>query len=126
MTASLEVNLRDDTEDEDDSTVTVDIVDGNGYFPGSPSSAQTLVTDDDHVPVTLEWEETAVTVEEGAGTVNLTAIATTSKDKRPENGSDFNATVTVADGSAIQLDDYSAAVKRHANLQPGHFRAGDG
>ena len=78
-TASLQVNLAGDTEDEDDSTVTVEVVDGNGYLPGSPSSAQTAVSDDDHVPVTLAWEETAVTVDEGDGTVTLTTVATTSK-----------------------------------------------
>ena len=120
-TASLQVNLAGDTEDEDDSTVTVEVVDGSGYLPGSSSSAQTAVSDDDHVPVTLQWEETAVTVEEGAGTVNLTAIATTSKDKRPENGSDFNATVTVADGSAIQLDDYSPPSSDTLTFSPGTF-----
>ena len=120
-TASLQVNLAGDTEDEDDSTVTVEVVDGSGYLPGSPSSAQTAVSDDDHVPVTLQWEETAVTVDEDNGTVTLTAVVTTTKDKRPENGSDFNATVTVADGSAIQLDDYSPPSSDTLTFSPGTF-----
>ena len=120
-TADLEVSLRDDAEDEDDSTVTAEVVNGSGYFPGSPSSAQTRVTDDDHVPVTLEWENTTVTVEEGNGTVTLTAIATTSKDKRPESGSAFDAAVTVADGSATDPDDYEPPFSTTLTFSPGDF-----
>ena len=105
-TTSLQVNLANDTEDEDNSTVTVEVIDGSGYLPGSPSSAEILVTDDDHVPVTLEWEETTLTVGESAGSINLTAVVTTTKDKMPESGSSFVATVTSTDGTATQLDDY--------------------
>ena len=120
-TASLQVNLAGDTEDEGDSTVTVEVVDGSGYLPGSPSSAQTDVTDDDHVPVTLEWEETTVTVDEDDRTVTLTAVATTSKDKRPESGSAFNTMVTVADGSATVSDDYSPSSSTTLAFSPGIF-----
>ena len=120
-TASLQVNLAGDTEDEDDSTVTVEVVDGSGYLPGSPSSAQTAVSDDDHVPVTLEWEETAVTVDEDDGTVTLTALVTTTKDKQPENGFSFNAAVTVADGSATDPDDYSISSGTTLAFDDGDF-----
>ena len=120
-TASLQVNLAGDTEDEGDSTVTVEVVDGSGYLPGSPSSAQTDVTDDDHVPVTLEWEETTVTVDEDDRTVTLTAVATTSKDKQPESGSAFNTMVTVADGSATVSDDYSPSSSTTLAFSPGIF-----
>ena len=105
-TADLAVSLGNDTEDEDDSTVTVEVVNGNGYFPGSDSSASTTVTDDDQVPVTLEWEETAVTVAEGAGSLALTAVVTTTKDKVPESGFTFDAPVTVSDGTATNPEDY--------------------
>ena len=104
--ASLELNLTDDTEDEANSTVTVEVVAGGGYLPGSPSSATTDLTDDDHVPVTLEWEAAALTVAEGVGSVTLTALATTTKDKAPESGFTFDAMVTVSDGNAANPDDY--------------------
>ena len=125
-TADLEVSLRDDTEDEEHSTVTAEVANGSGYFPGSPSSAETEVADDDHVPVMLEWEETRLTVGEGAGSVTLTAVATTTKGKAPESGSGFNATVTVADGSATEPDDYSPSSSTTLAFNPGHFRAGNG
>ena len=118
---TLTVNLRDDTEDEENSTITAEVVNGNGYFPGSPSSAETTVEDDDHVRVTLEWKETAVTVEEGNGTVTLTAVATTSKDKRPESGSGFDAEVTLADGSATDPDDYEPPFSTTLTFSPGDF-----
>ena len=105
-TANLRVNLSDDTEDEDNSTVTVEVVDGSGYLPGSPSSARTVVADDDHVPVTLEWQETAIAVDEDAGTVTLTALATTTGDKEPESGFTFDGTVAVSDGNATNPADY--------------------
>ena len=120
-TTSLQVNLANDTEDEDNSTVTVEVIDGSGYLPGSLSSAETLVTDDDHVPVTLEWEETTLTVDESAGSINLTAVVTTTKDKMPESGSSFVATVTSTDGTATQPDDYQQLSANHTFV-PSDFR----
>ena len=119
--ASLQVNLVNDTEDEDNSAITVEVVNGSGYFPGSPRFAETLVTDDDQVPATLEWEETAVTVDENDGPGHLTAVVTTTKDKRPEGGSDFNAVVTVADGSATDPEDYSPPSSGTLPFSPGNF-----
>ena len=119
--ATLTVNLRDDTEDEDNSTVTAEVVNGSGYFPGSPGSAETTVTDDDHVPVTLAWEETTLTVGEGDGTASLTAVATTTKDKAPESGFDFDATVTVSDGSASDPDDYTPSSGTTLSFDDGDF-----
>ena len=105
--ASLHVNLDADTTDEDDSVVTVEIRSGSGYAPGTPPSAQTTVTDDDHVPVTLAWGRTALTVEENTGAATLLAIATTTKDKAPESGFFFEVIVTTADASATQPADYT-------------------
>ena len=106
-TASLHVNLDADTTDEADSVVTVEIRSGSGYVPGTPPSAQTTVTDDDHVPVTLAWGRTALTVEENTGAATLLAIATTTKDKAPESGFFFEVIVTTADDSATQPADYT-------------------
>ena len=119
--ATLEVSLRDDTEDEENSAVTAEVVSGLGYFPGSDSAASTIVTDDDHVSVELEWEETQLTVDEGEGTVALTAVATTTKDKAPESGFDFNATVTVADGSAMEDEDFLPPSDATLTFDEGDF-----
>ena len=106
-TATLTVSLTDDTEDEDSSEVTVEVVDGTGYLPGSPRSARTTVTDDDHVPVTLRWEELNLTVSENEGSAILTAVVITDRDKMPESGFSFEVSVDTADGSAVQPGDYS-------------------
>ena len=105
-TTSLRVNLVEDIEDEADSVVTVEVIAGTGYVLGSSASAQTTVTDDDHVPVTIAWEETALTVNEDAGAVTLRAVTVTTKDKMPEAGSSFDVSVYTADGSATQVEDY--------------------
>ena len=107
-TASLRVNLTDDAEDEEESKVTVEVLAGTGYLPGSPPSAETTVDDNDHVPVTLGWENMELTVAEDAGTAILTAVATTDRDKMPESGFSFQVEVETGDGSAGQPDDYSA------------------
>ena len=106
--ASLVINLVDDAEDEDNSMIAVEVVAGSGYLPGTDSTAQTTVTDDDQVPVTIRWEETALTVDEGAGVARLNALATTTKNKQPELGFTFDVTATTADGSARQPGDYQA------------------
>ena len=80
-----------------------------------------MVADDDQVLVTLEWEETAETVDESDGTATLTAVVTTTKDKQPESGSDFNAVVTVAGGSATDPDDYSPSSSATLPFSPGDF-----
>ena len=82
-TTTLDVTLDDDTEDEDNSVVTVTVRSGSGYAPASNASAQATALDDDHVPVTLSWDRTSLTVAERAGTVTLRAVATATKDKQP-------------------------------------------
>ena len=82
FTTTLDIALTDDTEDEDNSVVTVIVRSGSDYVPGSPASATATAEDDDHVPVTLSWDRTSVTVAERAGTVTLRAVATTTKDKQ--------------------------------------------
>ena len=85
-TASIEVGLDDDNVDEGDSTVKVEIRSGAGYAISTPGSAESTATDNDHVPVTLEWARTSLTVAEDSGTATLRARAVTTKDKRPEEG----------------------------------------
>ena len=105
---TIRVNLSNDNEDEENSVVTVEVLEGNGYFPGTDNSARTTVTDDDHVPVTIGWAATELTVGEGAGVARLTAVATTTKDKMPESGFTFDVIATTSDGSARQPGDYEA------------------
>ena len=121
-TASLEVNLQDDAQDEDDSEVTAEVVNGSGYFAGSDSVASVTVDDDDHVPVTLEWEETTLTVVEGSASATLIAVATTARDKAPEDGFDFDATLTLSDGSATEGEDYSPSSSTTQSFAAGNFR----
>ena len=121
-TASLEVNLHDDAQDEDDSEVTAEVVNGSGYFAGSGSAASITVDDDDFVPVTLEWEETTLTVVEGSASATLIAVATTARDKAPEDGFDFDATLTLSDGSATEGEDYSPSSSTTQSFAAGNFR----
>ena len=69
------------------------------------------IADNDFVPVVLSWEQAAVTAEEATSPgstrpVSLSAVAVTTKDKRPESGFSFDVTVATADGSATQPADY--------------------
>ena len=105
-TVSLFVTLRSDTVDEDDSVVTAEVLGGSGYTVGTPGSAQSTATDDDHVPVELAWSSNALIASEDDGAVTLLAVATTTKDKMPESGFAFEVIATSSDGTASQPDDY--------------------
>ena len=113
-TRDISISIIDDTEDEPDEDFTVILSYSNPSLPhlqGGPDTAMVTVADNDHVPVTLGWEETAFTAEEptSPGTttpVTLRAMAVTATDKRPESGFTFDFTVNTADGTARQPDDY--------------------
>ena len=122
-TANFRVDFDNDTKDEDDSVVTVGVVAGDGYEPTSPNSARTTVTDDDHVPVTLGWQQADVTVNEGGGSVTLRAVATTERDKAPEDGFTFDASVDTTNGSASQPADYTQ-LSTTATFDRADFRRG--
>ena len=72
-----------------------------------PSTATVTIVDNEHVPVTIDWERTTVTVDEGVPTATLRAVAVTTKDKMPETGFSFDVSVYTADGSASQNTDYT-------------------
>ena len=113
-TRDISVTITDDTADEPDENFTVTMSYSNPSLPhlqGGPDTATVTIADNDHVPVTLGWEETEFTAEEptspGATTaVSLRAMAVTETDKRPENGFTFDFTVATANGAARQPDDY--------------------
>ena len=113
-TRDISVTIIDDTDDEPDEDFTVTLSYSNPSLPhlqGGPDTATVTIVDNDHVPVTLGWEETAFTAEEptSPGTttpVTLRAMAFTATDKRPESGFTFDFTVNTADGTARQPSDY--------------------
>ena len=119
--ATLRLGLVDDLDDETDSVVTVQIVAGATYRLGSPASARTTVHDNEHVPVTLAWEQIAVTVDEGAGTASLRAMSVTTEDKRPEAGFSFEASIYTSNGTAIQTEDYTT-LSETVTFQQSDFR----
>ena len=113
-TRDISVSITDDTVDEPDEDFTITLSYSNPSLPhlqGGPDTATVTIADNDHVPVTLGWEETAFTAEEptSPGTttsVTLGAMAVTATDKRPESGFTFDFTVNTVDGSARQPNDY--------------------
>ena len=106
------VTAQDDSADDDGESVTLSFGDRpDGVSAGSPSETLVELIDNDYVPVTLGWEETAFTAEEptspGAMTgVTLRAVAVTAADKQPEIGFTFDFSLNTANGTARQPDDY--------------------
>ncbi len=113
-TRDVSVSIINDTVDEPDEDFTVTLSYSNPSLPhlqGGPDTATVTIADNDHVPVTLGWEETALTAEEptspgGTTSVTLRAMAVTATDKRPESGFAFEFTVNTVNGTARQPDDY--------------------
>ena len=113
-TRDIGVSIINDTDDEPDENFTVTLAYSDPSLPhlqGGPATATVTIADNDHVPVTLGWEDTAFTAEEptSPGTttsVTLSAMAVTATDKRPESGFAFDFTVNTANSTARQPDDY--------------------
>ena len=116
-TRDIRVSLIDDTDDEPGRGLHGNprTIRGTQASPiwkgGQRRLRRSTIADNDHVPVTLGWEETALTAEEptSPGTttaVTLSAMAVTATDKRPESGFTVDYTVNTVNGSARQPDDY--------------------
>ena len=107
-----QVSAYDDSVDDDGESITLSFGDlPDGVSAVSPSETLVQIIDNDYVPVTLGWEETAFTAEEptSPGTltpVTLRAVAVTATDKRPESDFAFDFTVNTANGTARQPGDY--------------------
>ena len=109
-TKDFTVSIMDDTVDESDETLNVTLAyltPGLAHLRGGPSTAVVTIQDNEHVPVTVSWEQPDMTVGEGAGSATLRAYAVTTVDKRPEDGFSFDATVYTSDGSATEASDYT-------------------
>ena len=105
----ITVTIVDDTEDEPDEDFHATLVYANPILPhlqGGPASATVTITDNDHVPVTIAWDQSFVNVDEDAGTATLQARATTTSDKMPESGFTVALSATSAGGTATEGSDY--------------------
>ena len=109
-TRDFTVAIIDDTVDESDEAFNVRLAyltPGLTHLQGGPSTAVVTIKDNEHVPVTISWERSAITVGENAGSVTLRAFAVTTVDKRPEDGFSFDASIHTSNGSAAQPADYT-------------------
>ena len=109
-TRDFTVAIIDDTVDESDETLNVTLAyltPGLTHLKGGPSTAVIKIRDNEHVPVTISWEQPKITVGENAGSVTLRAYAVTTVDKRPEDGFSFDASIHTSNGSAGQPGDYT-------------------
>ena len=109
-TRDFSVVIIDDTADESDEAFRVRLAyatPGLSHLQGGPSTAVVTIKDNEHVPVTLSWEQPDVTVRENAGSATLRAYAVTTEDKRPEDGFSFDASIRTSDGSAAEPADYT-------------------
>ena len=74
-TRDFTVSVADDTIDEPDETftATLALVDASiDYLSVGNVTATVTITDNDHVPVTLSWDDDSITVDEAATTITLT------------------------------------------------------
>ena len=109
-TRDFTVAIIDDTTDESDEIFRVTLAyltPGLTHLRGGPSTAVVTIKDNEHVPVTINWEQSDITVGENAGNVTLRAFAVTTEDKRPEDGFSFDASIYTSNGSAAQPGDYT-------------------
>ena len=109
-TRDFTIAIIDDTVDESNEAFNVRLAyatPGLPHLRGGPSTAVVTIQDNEHVPVTLSWEQSNATVRENAGSPTLRAYAVTTVDKRPEEGFSFDASIYTSDGSATQPGDYT-------------------
>ena len=96
-TRDVVVAIVNDTVKEGDETVTLSLVYDAPSLPhlqGNNASLTVTIADDDHGPVTISWEQSLVTVDEGAGTATLRAVVTTSGSQAPSADFILEATVS--------------------------------
>ena len=87
-TRDFTVTIFDDTADESNESFRVRLAyltPGLTHLQGGPATAVVTIQDNEHVPVTLSWEQPDLTVSENTGNATLRAYAITTVDKRPES-----------------------------------------
>ena len=80
----------------------------NSAGDGAWSGTETGTPLPDDIPITLQWEETAIEVAEDAGSVVLRAVFTTTLDAPPVADFTFAVNLTTTDIGTTQDDDYTA------------------
>ena len=116
-TMDFTVSVADDTIDEPDETLSVTLALSDAsitYLLLGDAVATVTITDNDHVPVTLSWDDDSITVDEAATTVTLTARVTTETDKAPEPGFAVDLSVASANGTATAGTDYTAVAESYS------------
>ena len=120
--------IQDDTVDETDETFTVTLAFDDPsapYLVAGDLTATITIEDNDHVAVTLGWQQTARTISEpttsgGTTTVMLRAMAVTATNKQPETGFVLDFTVDSANGTAQEPADYEG-VSDTESFAPSDF-----
>ena len=128
-TLTYTVFIEDDTVDEEDETFTVILAFDDPRAPhliAGDMTATITIEDNDHVSVTLGWQQTTLTANEpvtggGTTTVTLQARAVTETNKQPETGFVLDYTVTSADGTARDPADYEGVFSGTESFVPGDF-----
>ena len=116
-TMDFTVSVADDTIDEPDETLSITLALSDAsitYLLLGDAVATVTITDNDHVPVTLSWDDDSITVDEAATTVTLTARVTTETDKAPEPGFAVDLSVASANGTATAGTDYTAVAESYS------------
>ena len=123
---AFDVAILHDTADEPDETFTLTFaytgMDLPPHLKGASAVATVTITDNDHVPVELSWDDDAISVNESAGTFTVTAQLTTTRDKAPETGLTVGLSVASANGTAVAPGDYTA-VSESFSFTPTDFSA---
>ena len=128
-TLTYTVFIEDDTVDESNETFTVtlafDAPSAPYLIPGDMTATITI-EDNDHVAVTLGWQQTTVTANEpttsgDTTTVTLQARAVTATNKQPETGFVLDYSVTSADGTARDPADYEGVSSSMESFAPSDF-----
>ena len=112
---NIVVNIRNDGRIESAETFTLKLVYQGlvmSHLGGNNASVAVTINDNDHVPVSLSWERSSITVNEDTGRVVLNAIAETTMNRVPHDSFALQALVSAAPGSATAGDDYAAVLQR--------------
>ena len=80
----------------------------NSAGDGEWSATETGTPLPDDIPITMQWQDTTLDVAEDVGSVTLTAVFTTTLNAPPAADFTFDVTITLADLSTTEDDDYTA------------------
>ena len=81
------------------------------HLQGNNASLAVTIADDDHGPVTISWQQSSVTIDEGAGTATLRAVATTAQNEAPDADFVLQASVSSVAGTAARSDDFTSLTR---------------